>query len=420
MRKTIVQVILAVLLAVGAYFLVTTALTGLFLVQADKAKRNSTTGSLAVVDVFEDFNAFDITVTDPIFQSSGGKFEIAREYRTVYDFDGTLNKYNLLFNDQPADKTISSGPQLNATYNLAFWDLEGKPVTSMSINIRFVFSATRIYLTLSTEINTTQLGFLNQYLQVNGLKLRLIDEQFNSKPIETDGSVFVFFRNDSETLKVVNAPANTSLSDFQIETPEGHYPLFFVNNEPIDINTFIFVQNTAVDIVFERINLIIGFDVGFGVTHWENVPYGTTPDVSYLVDYAMSYVVGFNFVGWDNPFPITSSSAKVFRAVYELADGFRGGIYEIDVPTDLGFRNYYTVNLGAGDWSLNGKVFGELFYDSGEQLRTKNFFPVQIPFVFSSDLNITTNTYYGPELTFKIFPSDLRLTSLKFYYAEPI
>lgn len=407
MKRILTEVIIMVLLAVASYFLVTSALTDFMRVQADKAKHNSTWGSIRVVDVFEDFNAFDIEVDEPIFQRNGTHYEIAREFRVPFEFDGTVHKYNLLFNNQPADSTLSTGPQLQATYKLAFWDLQGRPVTSMDIGIRFVFSVTRVYLTLTTEINITQLGYLNQYLMVNGLKLRLIDEQYNSAPLETTSSVFALFVNNGETLKVVGVPLNTSLQNFSISTPEGYSARFIVNSKPININTYVFTESTTVHVEFEPIVFAITFNDGISSTLVQ-VPYNTTPDITPRT------IIGFDFVGWDKPFPITSDGT--YTAVYKLSDGYVGGYYQVDsLSTNT---NAYQFNLGVGNWSLNGTMTGFAYYQGlSPSFRT---FEMQVYKAVGWSLGGSAKLdVISPNvLRFYLTDSNYYFYSIGFYYAE--
>ena len=155
------------------------AVTDLLNVRADMARQSATHGRITHVNMYEEFTAFDIRLTDIVFYKVGNEYVFTREFNTTYQFNGTVNKYNLLVNDRPAARTVSNAGNLVGFHELGFFDLNGGQICIVPLEIRFTFSVSRITVRISSTVSDENFGYLRQYVEINGIHLRLIEEQFN-------------------------------------------------------------------------------------------------------------------------------------------------------------------------------------------------------------------------------------------------
>jgi len=160
-----------------------TAFSSFLYVQHDMSRRNEVVGNIRVVDPWSDFNIHDFRIDSPVFYHEFGEiYRFRMSTPVAYRFDGDINQYNLLFNNQPANITVSIAGTLFAEYRLNFYDNVGNLVAQIPFEITFLFlnNSTRVDITIIARANVTTIGFLNQYLSAsNGIHLRLIEGQYN-------------------------------------------------------------------------------------------------------------------------------------------------------------------------------------------------------------------------------------------------
>jgi hypothetical protein len=132
------------------------------------------------VDIYKDFTAFDLKLDDVVFYPSGNAYVYNRTFMTRVDFDGTEDKFNLLVNDQPAFHTHSAGGIAFGLHRLNFYDLARNVTADILLEIRFEFWADRVAINITSRIDEREFGFLKQYVQVEGIHLRLIEQQHQS------------------------------------------------------------------------------------------------------------------------------------------------------------------------------------------------------------------------------------------------
>lgn len=176
-----------IIAGLALFFLTTYAINGFMGVKADMAKHNGTYGSISYVDVYEDFDFFDIALENAMFYpKAGGGYEYKIVYPRAIEFDGTTHKYNLLVNNTPCRITESSGSQLRGSWTQSFYDLSwnSQHICNITLNVRFIFSHTTITLIIETDITAKDYGYLRQYISVDGLKVRIINELYNSPQLE--------------------------------------------------------------------------------------------------------------------------------------------------------------------------------------------------------------------------------------------
>lgn len=177
------SLILYVLATFALFFLTSTAINGFIGVKADMAKHNGTYGNSQYIDIYEDFDFYDISLDNPMFYpKAGGGYEFRIDYPKAIEFDGTTNKYNLLVNNTPCRITESSGSQLRGSWIQSFYDLswDSQHICDITLTIRFIFSHTTITLLIETDITAKEYGYLRQYISVDGLRVRIIAEQYNT------------------------------------------------------------------------------------------------------------------------------------------------------------------------------------------------------------------------------------------------
>jgi hypothetical protein len=199
-------------------FLSSTALTEGLLIRADINRRSEVIGQLRIVNVYEDFDFHTISL-DPVFDREGAHWVYRREFNTFIEFDGTANKYNMLVNNRPADITLSNAGIVFALYRINFFDLGGNFICEIPLEINLRFSQARTTVEVRTAVGSYEHGYLLQYVESNGLRLRLIEEQHRSSFNRRHDVTFIV--DGVETTQSVLA-GNTALSI----APQGLPPKF--------------------------------------------------------------------------------------------------------------------------------------------------------------------------------------------------
>jgi hypothetical protein len=149
--------------------------------RADMAEMSYTNGSISYVDIFEDYNVYDMELGREVqFYKEGTAYVYTKDIpKRVEDFKGDEKKYNLLVNDKPCDVTLSAGATLYGLYELKFIGMDGEDVCAMALEIRIVFSISKVSLKITSYVSEDDYGLLAQYIAVEGLNLRLIDGQYS-------------------------------------------------------------------------------------------------------------------------------------------------------------------------------------------------------------------------------------------------
>lgn len=172
--SVIIYLIMTITIIVGVYLS--------FEVKNRKLRTSETYGNLSYVDPYADFNLFDMNLDNIEFYSD----EELRYFNTSFpvknvEFDAENNHYNLLVNNSPANAEQSSYGFLVADYDLYFQNLNGEIVGSVTMNFVVKVYVSKIDLEVKVNANEEDFGYLLEYIKVNGLKLRIIEEQYRKE-----------------------------------------------------------------------------------------------------------------------------------------------------------------------------------------------------------------------------------------------
>lgn len=180
-KNSVAKIVITVFL----YFLVVVTIMGgayAFYKYYEKAHQTSETyGSLEYVDPYKDFELYNINLDDIEFNSDGELRTFETSFPVALEFDGENNKYNLLINNSPCNTEQSTFGFITGTYDLFFQDLDGSIISTAELNITVKVYASRVDVTVETTVNDIDYAYLLEYVDINGFKIRLIEEQYSKK-----------------------------------------------------------------------------------------------------------------------------------------------------------------------------------------------------------------------------------------------
>jgi hypothetical protein len=171
-----------VALGFAVFVLVPISIQGFLGMQQDKAKTNAIYGTIRNVDVYADFDAFNLNIPDPIFYlcAESGLYKIQYTFGTSTDFNGTRNKYNLLVNNKPTANTLSVGGSLFGQYKQVFYDIRGNELSTVVLDITIHFYVNKITVEISADMTPSQNALMRMVIEKEGgLVLRIIDQQYS-------------------------------------------------------------------------------------------------------------------------------------------------------------------------------------------------------------------------------------------------
>lgn len=138
-------------------------------------------------DPYEDFNFFEYNVTDfALEQTEDGTFFFQKTYATSTEFDGTDKNYTLLINNKPCDSTSSNYGVLNGSSTIHFDDVDGSYKCGIKLEIKITFYMSYIVLRIDTNTTQSNADLLRQYVAINGLELRIIEQIYSDAPVLGD------------------------------------------------------------------------------------------------------------------------------------------------------------------------------------------------------------------------------------------
>lgn len=148
---------------------------------------SATYGTVIDSDPYEDFDLYSYNLDDIVFTHNGEARTFSQVYNVSYSFDGVANDYNVLINDTPANKVVSTYGSLTATYDLLFYGVYGSIVGDVELEINLDVYVSRVYLTVSTLADDTNYGYLLEYIHTKGFELRIVQAGY-AKDITRDTS----------------------------------------------------------------------------------------------------------------------------------------------------------------------------------------------------------------------------------------
>ena len=392
----LMRLIIVAGLFIGCYFAVTASVYELLRIQADQNKYNSTIGNIEVVDPFADFDLFgEFNFDDADLRSNQGGYAYVREYRVAVDFDGTVNSYNLLVNNQPTQFTTSHARTLQSMYEISFYGWYGNLLATIRLEIRFWFtvSVTRVELRID-DVSANDFGLFNQFRMFEGLRFRIIQEQYNSLPdTEVGDNIFVFFEVNDHVQYIVRTAHNTTVQSPIVLQP-GDSVMYLINGQIINLNTHRFTQNTRVTVLINQVTFSITFDPG-DASNINNAPVilhyisGMMP----TFDLSQWQTPGLTFIGWNhNIVPAIANTTYV--AQWEWANNL---LWQGHVTINLATN--YNVNTIAGTTMLfvPGQAVDFMFGISrASPPGTFAIVNISLPFQTSGTVNVDRNySWFG-------------------------
>lgn len=134
-------------------------------------------GNPAIHDPYENFNYYEYDLSGISWYSTEDeptlKFET--EYKTSIKFDGNKDKYHLLVNNAPCTRTESSNGKLKGFLKKQFKNIDGEVEKIINFEITFYFYTSTIKITIETDANKEDMGYVNEYVDTNGFNLRIIN-----------------------------------------------------------------------------------------------------------------------------------------------------------------------------------------------------------------------------------------------------
>lgn len=333
--KTLIYVVTLVAL----YLLATTAIYGYLGVQDDKSKHNGTYGKIEYVDIYKDFNVFELDLKDVVFYKGIDGYVYSKEFDTVIDFDGTSNKFNLLINNTPCNTTISNAGQLYGIWHRTFDDLNGIRSCDFTLNIRFQFTVSKIILTVETKMTEKDFGYLVQFINVNGFKLRIIDEQYNASQNDVIDTCYVYYHNqlNGELMGVKSFSIGSKITVPKTLAPVGHYfSNWKIDGKTISLLNYELSGNVHIYGTLTVETFTVYLNDGNITRGYVTVPYGEK--ISNLSIY--QYKIGHTFGGWS----LTNGGAIIDVSNYVIKSSITLYSNWTEVPPDTTQQYDFTVS----------------------------------------------------------------------------
>lgn len=137
-------------------------------------------GEPVVHNPYENFNFYDYDLDNIVwYQNEDGTYDYEITYGESLKFDGT-KEYQLLVNNAPCKNTVTANGRLRGTFGKIFKDIDGQVVADIDFEINFAFYASKITLNIKTNATVENIGYVREYVNVNGFNLRIIKTVYSS------------------------------------------------------------------------------------------------------------------------------------------------------------------------------------------------------------------------------------------------
>lgn len=138
-------------------------------------------GTPTIHDPYENFNYFEYDLKKLAwYESEDGTYSYTEKYNTSLKFDGSENKYILLLNNTPCNKTTSSKGKLHGEMTRIFEDLDGNEINQLTFKIDFEFYSSEINIIIKVDADSETIGLAKEMVEVEGFKLRIIDSIYST------------------------------------------------------------------------------------------------------------------------------------------------------------------------------------------------------------------------------------------------
>lgn len=262
------------------------------------SETSQTFGSFDHYDLYEDFNVFEIE-ENLVFYNEDGTYKFSKTYPIKVDFNGSDNEYNLFVNNKPCDTIKSTAGSLYGIYGLSFYDINNQYICDFDLQIRYTFYASNFELSIETTCNSDELKYLNEYLNVNGFNLRIIEKVYYIAEEDVLSKVYVSFYDENDNLLgVQNTLYNQKLATPTYNVPEKTGYTFkgwtIDGKTLVDFSTYKFTKNVKLKPLYEINTYTVTFKNGSEIISTQTVEYGNNATAP-----AVTPAIGYTFSGWN-------------------------------------------------------------------------------------------------------------------------
>lgn len=143
------------------------------------SKQSTVYGTLEEHDPYEDFNFFEYEIEGVAwyYDTDTETYYYSVDYATTAEFEGKTG-YTLLLNNSPCD-TQSANGKLQGVLQLNFYDVDGTYITDITITTTMTFYSSSLKIKVDTTATNENISYLEEYIAVNGLSLRIIDKSYS-------------------------------------------------------------------------------------------------------------------------------------------------------------------------------------------------------------------------------------------------
>lgn len=285
-------------------------LTALFVVLATccvlniynvRSETSKTFGNFDHYDLYEDFNVFEMD-ENVVFYNDNGTYKFTKTYPIKVDFDGSENEYNLFVNNKPCDTIKSTAGSLYGVYGLSFYDINNQYICDFDLQIRYTFYVSNFELSIESNCTADELKYLNEYLNVNGFNLRIIEKVYYVPNEDVLSKVYASFYDENDTLLgVQNTLYNQTLSapNYNVPAKTGYtFKGWTIDGKNvIDFETYKFTKNVKLKPYYEINKYIVTFKNGEEILETQTVDYGASAAAP-----SVTPAIGYTHTGWDKAF----------------------------------------------------------------------------------------------------------------------
>ncbi len=154
---------------------------------------SQTRGSMTEYDPYEDFDIYDQKLENIAFHKNEetGAYYLEQTYNTPITFNGTNKEFVTVINNKPCYSTTSTAGKLHADTEFYVKNVDGDFMTNIDIDLDITFYANKIVLKITTNATDDNITLLNQYTQINGLRIQILDNIYTNYDILTGQPVAV-------------------------------------------------------------------------------------------------------------------------------------------------------------------------------------------------------------------------------------
>lgn len=167
-----------------------------------KQQHSETFGDITYHDVYEDFNVFDCDLSDAIFYPKNSGYEYNLTIDKSVKFNGSVNKYNVLLNNQPSDTEASTAGILTAQNVINLYNINGVQTDKITLGITIKFYQTSVEISISNNNTASQQSQFLTYQKFNGLHLRVIESQYTKPASEKQYYTISFIDYDNSVISI--------------------------------------------------------------------------------------------------------------------------------------------------------------------------------------------------------------------------